>query len=193
MAALDTSVGSFGVLHLRWGWMLALGIALIVLGLIALGDIVALTFVSVFLLGWLLIASAIVHAVHLIRHTEVRSFWSIINAILDLVIGVMLIANPGLGALSLTLVLAVFFVVTGVMRLINAISSNIPHKFWPILNGIVSILLGALLWIHWPTSGLWFIGLAIGIELLLRGWTLVMLAFAIRSRQHRSAMAAQSA
>jgi uncharacterized membrane protein HdeD (DUF308 family) len=193
MASLGTSFGSFGTLHLRWGWMLALGILLIILGLIALGDTIAVTFVSVFLLGWLLIASAIVHAVHLIRHTEVRSFWSIINVILDLVIGFLLIANPGLGALSLTLVLAAFFFVTGVMRLINAISSNIPHKFWPILNGVVSILLGVLLWIHWPISGLWFIGLAIGIELLLRGWTLVMLAFAVRSHHLHGAMLHQPA
>lgn len=193
MASLGTSFGSFGNLHLRWGWMLALGILLIILGLIALGDTIAVTFVSVFLLGWLLIASAIVHAVHLIRHTEVRSFWSIINVILDLIVGFLLIANPGLGALSLTLVLAAFFFVTGVMRLINAISSNIPHKFWPILNGVVSILLGVLLWIHWPTSGLWFIGLAIGIELLLRGWTLVMLAFAVRTHHLRGAMLHQPA
>ena len=192
MAAPATNLGMYGSLHLKWGWMLALGILLIVLGFVALGDTVALTVVSVFLIGWLLLGSALIHIIHLIRHTEVRSFWSFISVLLDIIVGVLLIADPALGAVTLTLVLAAFFIVTGVMRLIHAANSSIPHRFWPIINGLVSILLGVILWIHWPVSGLWFIGLAIAIELMLRGWTLVMLAFALRSRRFRGALALQS-
>jgi uncharacterized membrane protein HdeD (DUF308 family) len=184
----DTSIaGSLASLELKWGWILAIGLILVLLGTVALGDTLAVTFVSVFLLGWLLIASGIVHVVHLIRHTEIRSFWHIVGAILDFIAGFYLIANPGLGALTLTLVLAGFFLVSGVTRLIGVWRLNLPHKFWPVLNGIISILLGILLWVHWPTSGLWFIGFAIGIELIIRGWTLVMLAFALRSRAPRLA------
>jgi uncharacterized membrane protein HdeD (DUF308 family) len=184
------SVGeAFESLRLRWGWLLGLGIALIILGIVALGDTFAVTFISVILLGWLLIGSAIVHAVHLVRHTEVRSFWSFVTVILDVVAGVFLIARPALGALTLTLVLAAFFLASGIMRIINVLGEHTPNKFWPMLNGIISLLLGILLWVHWPWSGLWFIGLAIGIELIFRGWTWVMVALMLRGRPPRSAMA----
>jgi uncharacterized membrane protein HdeD (DUF308 family) len=106
------------------------------------------------------------------------------------VAGLILLANPALGALTLTLVLAFFFLVGGLMRLFGAASSDAPHRAWTILNGSVSALLGILLWIHWPGSGLWFIGLAIGIELIFRGWAWIMLAFWLRRRQVRPAMAA---
>jgi len=181
MTATPPVNGTFASLHLNWGWILVLGIALIILGTIALGDTLIVTLVSVLLLGWLLIGSAIVHVVHLIRNSEVRSTWHIAAVILDLLAGFFLILNPAIGALSLTLVLAAFFLASGIARVAAAVSSGTPHRFWPILNGAVSILLGLLLFIHWPSSGLWFIGLAIGIELIFRGWAWVMLAFALRS------------
>lgn len=187
------SAAGLGSPHLRWGWLLTLGIVMVTLGTIALGDTLALTFVSVFLLGWLLIASGLVHVVHLIRHTEQRSFWHIAGAIFDFIAGFYLIVNPAVGALTLTLVLAAFFLASGVTRLIGLFSVNLPHKLWPAVNAIVSILLGILIWVHWPTSGLWFIGLAVGIELIIRGWSWIMLAFAIRSRPALLAPSSQPA
>jgi uncharacterized membrane protein HdeD (DUF308 family) len=166
--------------HLSSGWMLALGIALIVLGTIALGDSLTATLFSVLLLGWLLIGSAILHVVHLFRHTEVRSFWNIATVILDVIVGFFLVADPASGALTLTLVLAAFFLVSGIARVFAVFSIGMHHKFWPLLNGLISILLGVLLFVHWPWSGIWFIGFAIGIELIFRGWALVMIAFTLR-------------
>jgi len=177
------AAAAVGSLRLRWSWVLALGIAQIIIGTVALGDTVAVTFISVLLVGWLLVASAIVHAVHFGRHREVRSFWQIVTIIFDLVAGFVLIAKPALGAISLTLVLAIFLIATGVTRFIGALNGHLPHKFWLILSAIVSALLGILLWVHWPWSGLWFIGFAVGIELILRGWTWVMLATLLRRPQ----------
>jgi uncharacterized membrane protein HdeD (DUF308 family) len=76
-----------------WGWLLALGIALILLGTVALGDTIVVTVISVLLIGWLLIASGIFHVVHLIRHTEVRSFWNILGTIFDLGAGFYMVVN----------------------------------------------------------------------------------------------------
>jgi uncharacterized membrane protein HdeD (DUF308 family) len=89
--------------------------------------------------------------------------------------------HPALGALTLTLVLAAFMLASGVTRLIGVFHANLPHKFWPVLNGILSIVLGLLLWVHWPWTGLWFIGFAVAIELIFHGWAWVMVAFALRS------------
>jgi uncharacterized membrane protein HdeD (DUF308 family) len=178
---------SFASLKLNRGWLLALGVALIVLGTLALGDTLAVTVVSVFLVGWLLIASGIFHVVHLFRHTEIRSFWNILGTVCDFVAGLYMIVNPALGALTLTLVLAAFLLASGVTRLVAVFHANMPHKFWPVLDGILSIVLGILLWVHWPWTGLWFIGFAIAIQLIFRGWTWVMVAFALRSSVPQSA------
>jgi uncharacterized membrane protein HdeD (DUF308 family) len=82
-----TNSGPFASLQLEWGWLLALGIALIVLGTVALGDTLAVTMISVFLVGWFLIASGVFHVVHLIRQTEVRSFWNLLGTLCDFLAG----------------------------------------------------------------------------------------------------------
>jgi uncharacterized membrane protein HdeD (DUF308 family) len=183
VAATALSAGLERIGH-RWGWFLALGILLIGLGVLALGDTVAVTVVSMIFLGWLLILSAILHAVHWFRARDKSFFLDLLGFIFDLVVGIILLTNPGIGAVALTLVLAVFFVVGGVMRIIAAFNFDVVNRVWAILSGIVATVLGILLWIHWPVSGLWFIGLAIGIELIFRGWTWVALALRMRRFAH---------
>jgi uncharacterized membrane protein HdeD (DUF308 family) len=173
----------------RRGWFLVLGIVLIVLGIAALGDTLLATLVSITFLGWVLILSAIFHAVQWFRGKEERHFLALFGFILDLVVGFILISNPAVGALTITLVLAVFFLVGGLMRVFGALSADVPHRAWAVVDGAISALLGILLWIHWPSSALWFVGFAIGIELILRGWTWVMLALWLRQRGVVSAAA----
>jgi uncharacterized membrane protein HdeD (DUF308 family) len=164
----------------RRGWFLVLGIILVGLGVLALGDTIIVTLLSVVFLGWLLIISAIVQAVHWLRGREERHWLDLFVFVLDFVVGLILLSNPAGGALALTLVLAAFFLVGGLMRVFGALSSDAPHRAWAVLDGAVSILLGILLWIHWPSSALWFIGFAIGIGLIFRGWAWIMLALWIR-------------
>ena len=188
--AASATMGIFEKARERRGWILALGIGLIVLGFIALGDTALVTLMSVAVLGWILIFSAIFHAVNWFRGREDRSYMHLLGFVLDLVVGVILISNPAVGALTLTLVLAVFLLVGGLMRLFDAISSHAPRRGWMILDGAVSVLLGILLWIHWPVSALWFIGFAIGVGLIFRGWSWVMLALWLRRPQGLATAAA---
>jgi uncharacterized membrane protein HdeD (DUF308 family) len=179
--------GTFERIQERRGWFLVLGIALIVLGVLALGDTILLTLVSVVFLGWLLIISAIFHAVQWVRGHEERHFLDLLVCVLDFVVGLILLSNPAGGALAITLVLAVFFLVGGLMRVFGALSSDAPHRAWAVLEGVVSALLGILLWVHWPSSALWFVGFAIGIGLIFRGWTWIMLALWLRQRSLQTA------
>ena len=64
----------------------------------------------------------------------------------------------------------------GLFEIFGTIRLKPPHAVWPILAGIVTALLGVLLWYQWPFSGLYFIGLAVGINLIFRGWAWIMLA-----------------
>jgi uncharacterized membrane protein HdeD (DUF308 family) len=158
-----------------------------VLGVVALGDTIMVTLVSVVVLGWLLILSAIFHAVQWFRGRNQRHYLDLLGFVLDLVVGAILLSNPAVGALTLTLVLAVFFLVGGLMRAFGALSSDVPHRAWAVLDGAIAALLGVLLWIHWPSSALWFIGFAIGVELIFRGWAWVMLAFSLRRHAVKAA------
>jgi uncharacterized membrane protein HdeD (DUF308 family) len=172
--------GTFQLLRERRGWFLVLGIVLVGLGVLALGDTIMVTLVSVAFLGWLLLASAIFQAIHWLRGREERHFLDLLAFVLDFIVGLILLSNPAAGALTLTLVLAVFFLVGGLMRIFGALSSEAPHRAWAILDGTISALLGILLWVHWPSSALWFIGFAIGVALILRGWSWIMLAMWLR-------------
>ena len=185
--AVAATPGMFERVRERWGWFLALGIALILCGIIALGDTFIATIFSVGLIGWLLIFSAIFHAIHWFRGREARHYLDLFGFIINFVIGLILVLDPAVGALTLTLVLAAFFMVVGGMHLFTAVSSEIPHRGWVLLDGVISILLGFLLLIHWPTSALWFIGFAVGVALIFRGWAWIMLGLRLRRHRHAAA------
>jgi len=102
------------------------------------------------------------------------------TGILDLVCGLLLIAFPAAGALTLTLILAIFFLVGGVMTIVSSLMMHIPNGGWAVLSGIVDVILGFFLLTSWPVSGLWFLGLAVGIGLIFRGAWWSASALAIR-------------
>lgn len=164
------------------GWLLGMGVVLVALGVLALGDTVLATIVSIAFLGWLLLISAIFQAVHWVRSGEERHFLVLLAFVLDFVVGLMLLSNPAIGALTVTLVLSIFFLVGGLTRIFGAVASDIPHRAWAVVDGVISALLGILLWIHWPSSALWFVGFAVGIELIFRGWTWIALSMRLRRR-----------
>jgi uncharacterized membrane protein HdeD (DUF308 family) len=181
--------GTLEAIRERRRWFLVLGIVLVGLGVLALGDTILVTLVSVAFLGLLLLASAIFQAIEWLRGREERHFLDLFGFVLDLVVGLILLSNPASGALAITLVLAVFFLVGGLMRVFGALSSEAPHRAWAVLDGAVSALLGILLWVHWPSSALWFVGFAIGIALIFRGWAWMMLALWLRQPSLKPAAA----
>ncbi len=163
------------------GWFVALGIALIILGTIAIGTAVFTTLISVMLFGWLLLIGGIIESVH--------AFWvrpwsglllQLLIGVLNIIFGLLIVANPGASALALTLLMAAFFVVGGVFRIVTAAREHFPGRGWAIFSGCINILLGILIWAHWPTSAFWVIGLFIGIDLIFTGWWFITLTVLIR-------------
>jgi Short repeat of unknown function (DUF308) len=98
MEVSDSIAGPLETLSSKRGWLLALGVILILLGIVALGDTVAVTFVSVVLVGWLLMSAGVFHVVNLVRHSEVRSLWGVLSTICDFVAGIYIVVHPALGA-----------------------------------------------------------------------------------------------
>ena len=175
------SMVGFDVVHRNWGWFLALGIVQIVLGTIAIGESFLMTIFSVIMLGWLLIIGGIMAIVHAFAERQWGGFLiDLLTGVLYVAVGFMMVANPAEAAVTLTLIISLFLIVSGAFRIIEALASHLPHRGWVLLNGVVTLALGIMIWRRWPVSGLWVIGLFVGIEMLLYGWSLVMLALAAK-------------
>ena len=168
-------------IHSSWGWLVALGIGLILLGAICVIGEVTATLATVLAFGWLLIVGALLSLVQAFR---VRN-WSglflyLLSALLRGVTGCLLIRYPFAGEMSLTLVLASFFIVGGTFRAIGAGALQFPQWAWAAFSGIVSVALGIMLLMQLPVSSLWFIGFAIGIEFIFDGASCIALGTALR-------------
>jgi uncharacterized membrane protein HdeD (DUF308 family) len=166
----------------KWGWFLLLGIVMLVLGTVAFIIAPAATIGTVMVLGWLIVVSGIIEAVHAFRMRKWGGiFLHLVGGILGVLIGLLIVTHPVAGALAWTLLFASFFTVIGLFRLVAAIRLKFPNWGWAAFDGTVTLLLGILLWAEWPWSGFWFLGVAVGISLVLRGWAYMMFAFALHS------------
>jgi uncharacterized membrane protein HdeD (DUF308 family) len=162
-------------------WFLALGIFAILLGAVALSLPVVTTVASVLFLGSLLLVSGIVQIYQTLKAEKGKEFFThLVISIFYIVLGGLMVANPGIGAVSLALAMASFFMVAGIFRIIGAVTMRFRSWGWVVFNGIVAFLLGLLIWAEWPFSGLWVIGLFMAIEMIINGWGLVMFAAAAR-------------
>ena len=185
MSQTPNSIGTairagFDQLHASWGWFVALGIALIVLGAVCiLGEITA-TLITVVVLGWFLLISGIVALVHAFQTRSWSGFLIyLLSALLRLFTGFMLVRFPLGGALGITALLAVLFIVGGAFRAIGAGKLRFPRWGWAVASGLISVALGVTLLVQFPASSLWFIGLAVGVDLIFEGTSLVALGSAL--------------
>jgi uncharacterized membrane protein HdeD (DUF308 family) len=173
-----------GIHNLRqnWGWFLALGILLIVVGTAAIILSVVATLATVLVIGILALVAAVAQLVSAFqaRHWE-GVVLHLLIAILYGVFGLMLVARPVQGAMALTLLLGALFLVGGIFRIIFALAVRFHSWGWALLSGVVMFLLGVLIWSGWPGSSLWVIGLFVGIDMLVTGWTWVILALGLRT------------
>jgi uncharacterized membrane protein HdeD (DUF308 family) len=155
---------------------------MVVLGTIALFIMPAATLGTVLVLGWLLVVSGIVEMVHAFRVRRWGGlFLHLLAGILGVLVGLLVVTHPLAGAMAWTLLFASFFTVIGLFRLISAVRLKFPNWGWSAFDGAITLALGILLWVQWPVSALWFLGLAVGVSLILRGWSYVMLSLAIHS------------
>jgi len=172
----------FERLHRRWGWFLGLGILLIVLGIIALVYTAAATLATLLVLGWLMFFSGIVEAVHAIHARGWRGvLLHVAGGALGVVTGLLVVTHPVADAVALTLLFASFLTVIGTFRLIAAIWLRYRSWGWSFFDGVITLVLGLLLWAGMPWSGFWFLGLALGIALIMRGWSSIMFSFAVHA------------
>jgi uncharacterized membrane protein HdeD (DUF308 family) len=166
----------------NWGWFLAFGIALVLLGALAIVRSVAATVVSMLFFGWLLLFAAgieVVQAIMVGKWAGLFQHW--LSAALFGVLGALIIGRPLVTAEILTLLIGAFFLVAGAFQLITPFVISLPEWGWHALNGLITFVLGILILAQWPVSGLWVIGLFLGIELVFYGAAWVAVALRLRA------------
>ena len=169
-------------LRRNWGWFLALGIALIVLGVCAIGSAFVATLATVMTFGVLALFGGGVEIVSAFSARRWSGFFlHLLAGVLYIVIGFLMVTRPWPAAAALTLMLAALFMVGGVTRIVVALSHRFHGWGWVLLNGVITLILGVLIWQEWPEASFWVIGLFLGIELVFDGMSWVMLALAVRN------------
>lgn len=162
------------------GWLIALGIILIILGVIALFSLITTALITVSIIGWLVFIFGIVQLVQLFGSRSVgEAFLHLLAAVFGIVVGLLLAFNPFASAFFVTSILAAFFIIIGIYRLIYAFSSDAPGRGWTIVFGIVSLILGLILIAIGPAAGLAFIGVFVGLELIFYGLSWIAVGSAL--------------
>jgi uncharacterized membrane protein HdeD (DUF308 family) len=159
------------------GLAIAVGVLMSIVGILAIGSpfVVGLS-VSVFA-GFMLLIAGIGQLVLAFKAGSFgRGLLSAIVGIVTAVVGLLMISRPGVGLASLTLFLAAYFLVAGIFEAVGAFQMR-PAKGWgwTLFSGILSLLLGLIIWGQFPISGAWAIGMLVGIRLLFSGVALIML------------------
>jgi uncharacterized membrane protein HdeD (DUF308 family) len=166
------------------GWIVALGVVYVIAGLIALSSVVFATKVTVFVVGIMMLISGIAEVINSFQFKSWGKFllWLLLG-LLYIVAGLVTFENPLLAAAILTLLLGVALAVSGVMRIILAFS--MPGRMswtWVVLSGVVTLLLGLIILVHWPVSSLFVLGVLLGVDLLIIGIGWIFVGFGLKSR-----------
>jgi uncharacterized membrane protein HdeD (DUF308 family) len=157
-------------------------IVLIIFGFLAIALPFATSFGVVVVVAWLIVFSGAFQFIHAFQSQGIGStIWKLLVAILYLIMGIYFLLHPVIGVASFTLALAFFFVAEGVIDLVAYFQSRSSGgSVWILVDGIVTLILGILVWRQWPSSSLWLIGTLVGISMIMTGTTRLMIGMAAR-------------
>jgi uncharacterized membrane protein HdeD (DUF308 family) len=176
-ATTPALVGRHGsTLSILWG------VLLVVFGFIAIGaPFLAAVAVSA-VVAWLIVLAGIVHvAVAFHSHGAGSVIWKLLVGLAYLVFGGYMLVHPVLSVASLTLVLAALFVIEGVLNIVLYFKMRPLHgSIWVLVDGLITLLLGAMIYLQWPFSATWAIGILVGVSMMISGFTRIALSSAVR-------------
>jgi uncharacterized membrane protein HdeD (DUF308 family) len=186
--AIDKPPRGLGYTHTasRWGWFVALGVLLFVLGVLALGDVVVVTVVSTIFIGAVLLIGGAFQIIHAFANKAWSAFLlNLFAGILYLIGGFLIMGEPLQGSVVITLFLLMALLVGGVLRIVIALRHREVRGWWMLLlGGLISVALGIMLFLSLPWSGFWLLGTLVAIELLVQGAIWVQFGLSLR-RLHR--------
>jgi uncharacterized membrane protein HdeD (DUF308 family) len=163
-------------------WSILWGVLLIICGLLALGSpLIAALAVNV-VLSWLIVLVGVVHLVLAFHaHSAGSVIWKLLVGVAYVAFGAYLILHPQIGVASLTLVLACLFLVEGILNIVLFFHMRaMGGSSWILVDGIITLLLGLMIYMQWPASAAWAIGTLVGVSMIISGVSRVMLSLTVR-------------
>lgn len=173
----------YGRLRSSWIWLAVLGVISLIGGLLALANPFAATVAANTLAAWTFMFFGAVQIVQAFRVRGWPGFlWSLLFGVLTFVVGLSLLINPGAGILSLTVLVAILFIVVGVVKLMYAASLRpMAQWVWALVSGLLSIVLGVMIFANFPYSAATILGILLAVELLSNGVFMLFVAFGARN------------
>ncbi len=172
--------------RIGWKWMMTLGIVLIIAGGVAIATPGITSVTMELFVGIMFLVGAAVHAIRMFSWNGWGEFILRLGlAVIYLAAGLMLLAYPLEGTVTLTLLIGIFFFAQGAVKIVVSLAqmNSIPNWGWLLFDGVVALILGGLIWAAWPSSSAWVIGTLVGIYLLVDGLGVVMLSWMMRSEK----------
>jgi len=164
------------------GWYIAAAVLLIVLGIFGIVEPGIAGLGVTLLVGWLLVFGAVMHFVAAFKGGGAKQvIFQVLVGLVYLIGGVYFLTHTIMGVATLTLLLSCIILAEGVIEVMSYFRlRGEGASAWLLINGIVTLLLGALIFFHWPSSSIWAIGTLIGINLLMTGISRLMFGLAAR-------------
>ena len=163
-------------------WSIIWGILLVVFGILAIGSPVLASVAVSALIAWLIILAGVVHLILAFQmHRGGSKFWKILVGLAYLFFGIYVLIHPVLGVASLTLLLASLFVIEGILDIVLFFQMrSMRGAGWVLGDGMITLLLGLLIYLQWPSSSIWAIGTLVGVSMIISGISRVMFSLAVR-------------
>lgn len=172
-------------LHQSWGWLLALGVVLILFGFLILTTPMGVVTASLTTEMWIALAMVAAGVLQLMHGFRAEGWshatWQMLGGAIFIIGGVLVFLYPTVGLLSLTMLIAVTLVAQGITSLmVGGGVGDVSSRRWLILSAVISIVAGLLILFDLPTSAGWTLGTIVGAALLLQGVSLTLLALEVR-------------
>lgn len=166
----------------KWGWLLALGIALLIFGTIAIGAPVIMSLATAMTIGVLLLFAGVAQLVGAFWTRDWSGFFLVLMlAVLYIVVGLLFLNRPVSALEAVTLLLAASLLIGGLFRAIGSAMYQFPQWGWTFASGLIETGLGLMIWQQWPLSGFWVVGLFVGIDMIFSGWIWIALALRLKN------------
>lgn len=170
-------------------WGIVWGVLLVILGMLAIAEPFLAAVALATFVAWLLVLVGVVHvALAFHAHSGRAVAWKLLVGVAYIFIGGYLLFRPVPGVAALTLMLAFLFLVEGVLDfMLWWKSRSVQGAFWILVDSLITLVLGGMIYVHWPSSSFYAIGTLLGISLIISGVTRVMLSLAVRGLANQMA------
>ena len=164
------------------GWSIVWAIVLIIAGILSISAPVLAAVAVNAVFAWMIVVAGFVHFIYGFHAKGAGGvIWETLVALAYVVIGIYILMHPVLGVAALTLLLASLFLLEGVLDIIAYFRTRRSGiSGWLVLDGIITLLLGGLIWVHWPSSSEWAIGTLVGVSMIISGVVRIMMSLALR-------------